>query len=285
MEHARIVALSVAVFLVVLAVPIVALPAAAEPTLSDTTPNVQAPLFEIKAADIHGPNLHTDPGLEVEGWFFTGNLTYRTNFTDPTLGPGQSELTFPTQGTMPLLRLNWYPVVLQYGTSSINQGTSSDSDWIFNTNPTNPVSVTQQSSSGNATFFTGDILLGRLGGDAQFYIGYETHTYNFTWTGPIVLTSCIPSPLIPTCPALPFTEFTGTGPVLTYNATYNGPRVGLVGDWKLSDRAHCSLCQSRVWLHQFQRARLPYSPCCDIPAVRNRLRVHREDRHRVHLHR
>jgi hypothetical protein len=180
---------------------------------------------------LHNP----DPGFEIEGWSITGNLTYRTNFIDPTLGPGQSELVFPATGTMPLLRVNWQSFVLRLG-SGANSGTSTDSDWLFTTNPTNPVSVTQQPSSGTATVFTGDFLLGAPDSPARWFVGYASYGDNFTWTAPVILTACIPSPLIPTCPPLPFTEVSGTGTVLTYNATYTGPRVGFTGAWQASEK-------------------------------------------------
>ncbi len=172
---------------------------------------------------------HPNPGLEIEGWSFTGNVTYHTTFQSLNL----SELNFPTAGTMPLVRLSWHPIVLRYGSTSLNAATSTDNDFgdIFGL-PGVLVNQTHQSQTGNANLFTGDFLLGNRGSDAQFFVGYESHSYNFTWTGPFTCS-------IPTC-FLTGPSGGGTGAILTYGTTYNGPRIGVTGDWKLSDRASLS---------------------------------------------
>jgi len=181
---------------------------------------------------------------ELAGWSFTGDLNWRVRIpADPE--PPLSELIFPTVGTLPILTLNWsrnppYEFTLQFGSGSMNEGTSIDSDWLT-TSPT-PSLQSIQPSRGNAFLWGLGVRYpfrteGRIAYTAIF--GWQSWTYNIRMTDPVTYTICDPS-VISSCPPLGVPQFLGLNS--TYDISYSGPRLGVQFTNLLSD--HLALLAS-----------------------------------------
>lgn len=139
--------------------------------------------------------------FDVDYWLARGYLNWTVaGYTDDPYFPGwptrfRSELDWDVNTNMIVLNgevrpISWFSIDATYGTGAVQQGISTDTDWLLDYSSSIPWIQTESPSSGESYFYNFNINFRPLGteleiGSLDIFAGYESTSIGLRMTDPI----------------------------------------------------------------------------------------------------